>query len=111
VTLATLDAAKIDAAEQERQIGSIHLDVIAIFFHERSLECPLFQPLHKNRQPIFVPPQRLDAITTLVQEYEQVSREYVLAEFGLHNREQTVEAATHVDVVAVQEDPRMDRDE
>jgi hypothetical protein len=75
-------------------------------FGGRSLERSTLQSLHEYRQPVTVPPESLQAVGSLVDKDEQITRANVLAELTLHDRHQTIETLSHVDRTTMQIDVR-----
>src|SRR6516165_2341825 len=85
---------QVDAGQERGEFGGRHLDTAG-----RRVGNPIgstLQSLRPNRQPVTIPPEDLDAIPTLVDENEEMTRERIEAKAGSNQGRKRVEALAHV---------------
>ena len=74
----------------------IDFDPRRIIFHDWELERSSFEVFVKQGQPVPVPPQHLDSISPAVDEEKEMAFERVSFKDGRGQREQAIEALSHV---------------
>lgn len=87
----------IDAVEQHRELGRVHLDRSTILGEARRSESPALQPLVIENEPASIPKQNLAAIATAPQEHEQVSGKEVHFPLTTHDAAQAIVAPAEID--------------
>jgi hypothetical protein len=100
-------ALQIEAAQQTRQLGIGQFNTLLIALALRELKRAGLQPLVENAESVTIPKQDLDAITTAVEEQEQVSRQRILIEDRFRLTHQVIEAVVHPRGRRAQEDPHV----
>src|SRR6185312_10411025 len=87
-------ATPVDPLEQHRELRAGHRDSTGGSL--RPHETSALEALGEQTQPIAVPPQDLDAITTLTAKDKKLSRERILSELQLHGRAESVKALPQI---------------
>jgi hypothetical protein len=57
------------------------------------------QTLHENRQPIFIPPDDLDSVTSSIDKHEVAALADATCEFRLNHRVQANIRSSHIEIV------------
>ena len=99
----SLHSRHTDPLDQHHQLGAgdFHRAPFAL----TQLECPRFQALVPETQPVPAPIQHLQPIPAMVAEHEQMPRQWVLPHhFGGHGR-QPVEPLAHIRYLGAHEHP------
>src|SRR6516165_2101833 len=85
---------QVDAGQERGEFGGRHLDTAG-----RRVGNPIgstLQSLRPNRQPVTIPPEYLDAISTLIDENEEMTRKRIEAKAPLNQGSQRVKALAHI---------------
>ena len=93
----------VDAFEQHRQLRPAQRNSSALGLGPD--ETPAFKPLGEQAKTIAVEPQQLHDVASAAAKYEDVSRVWLLLQYGLHLRAQSMEATTHIGHAGSDPDP------
>lgn len=99
----------VDAVEQHRQLGGVHLERTAIAREARRAKSTDLEPLVIEDQPAAIPKENLAAVAAAPQKNEQMPGEKIHPPLPSHDTAQPVVPATEVHRLNCEIDPNTRR--
>src|SRR3990172_8736659 len=93
---AALDARQIDARQQHREFTGFQFHAHPRLLGSRQTKRAFFQTLVPDREPVGVPVQDLETISTTAGEQEQMTGQWIVPQRLADQRRQGVKALAHV---------------